>query len=322
VVYEEATFSLQAKKGAKTNFYGYMLDITERKQAEEKLRINEERLKSIFSAMSEGFSVQDVITDDAGNPCDLRFVDANPAFELQTGLKNATTLGHTLLELFPTSEKYWIERYGHVGLTGEPIEFEAMFGPLNRYYSVSAFQTKPGQFGTMFRDISDYKLAMEALRASEYFFKESQKAGNIGSYKTDFVSGFWVSSEVLDGIFGIDKNYQRTVTGWIDIVHPDDREMITQYLNERVIAKREPFDKQYRIIRKSDQQVRWVHGLGQVTFDPDGKIIISMTGTIQDITESRLTTEALQESEERHRAIMESANDAMVCVDSKGEIYM
>lgn len=139
--------------------------ITKRKQTEEALQINEERLRSVFTAMSEGFSIQDVICDESGNPCDLRFVDANPAFERQTGLKNEDTLGHTLLELFPTSEHYWIERYGNVGLTGVPISFDAMFGPLNIYYHVNAFQTKPGQFGTMFTDINERKRAEEEIKS-------------------------------------------------------------------------------------------------------------------------------------------------------------
>ena len=101
---------------------GVIRDITERKQAEtdlsrakDKAEQSENRLSSVFEAMSEGFSIQEVICDDNGKPIDLRFIDANPAFEKQTGLKNSETLGHTLLELFPTSEKYWIERYGHVG---------------------------------------------------------------------------------------------------------------------------------------------------------------------------------------------------------------
>ena len=63
--------------------------------------------------------------------------------------------------------------------------------------------------------------AEDALRESEYFFKESQHAAFIGSYKADFVTGSWESSEVLDQIFGIDKNYNRSVQEeLLDIIHP------------------------------------------------------------------------------------------------------
>ncbi len=134
-------------------------DITDRKQAELALQRNEAWLRAIFASMNEGFSVQDVLCDDQGHPRDLRFVAANPAFERQTGLSNEAALGHTLLELFPDAEPSWIERYGRVGLTGEATQFEAPFGPLDRYYTVSAFQITPGQLGVLFSDISERRQA-------------------------------------------------------------------------------------------------------------------------------------------------------------------
>jgi hypothetical protein len=66
------------------------------------------------------------------------------------------------------------------------------------------------------------------LKEREYFFRESQRTGNIGSYKIDFIIGNWESSEVLDTIFGIDKSYDRCVQGWLDLVHPNDQAMMDQ----------------------------------------------------------------------------------------------
>ncbi len=144
---------------------------------------------------------------------------------------------------------------------------------------------------------NEHNKADKALRESEFFFRESQRAAFIGSYKTDFISGFWESSEVLDHIFGIDKDYRRSVKGWIDIVHPEDVEMMTAHLTDHVIAKHNQFDKEYRIIRKSDGEVRWVHGLGKVDFDINGNIL-TMFGTIQDITERKKVEEELIRSKE------------------------
>ena len=129
--------------------------------------------------------------------------------------------------------------------------------------------------------------AEEALRESEFFFRESQRSAHIGSYKADFTADRWESSEVLDIIFGISKEYDRSIPGWLNIVHPDDREMMGRYLEDHVITQRKPFSKDYRIIRQSDGAVRWVFGLGEAKFDSQG-CFAQLFGTIQDITERRL----------------------------------
>jgi PAS domain S-box-containing protein len=137
-----------------------------------------------------------------------------------------------------------------------------------------------------------------SLRESEYFFKQSQHAAFIGSYQADFVAGYWESSEVLDQIFGIDKQYDRSIMGWLNLTHPEDHGMMDRYLKEDIIAQRKPFNKEYRIIRKSDGESRWVHGLGEVAFDTDGKLVF-MIGTIQDITERNLMLVDLIEAKVR-----------------------
>jgi PAS domain S-box-containing protein len=144
----------------------------------------------------------------------------------------------------------------------------------------------------LLREIEERTKAEAALKESEYFFKESQRSASIGSYKTDFIAGYWESSEVLDTIFGIDKSYDRSVQGWLDIVHPDDRDMMNHYLREEVISKRKPFSKEYRIIRHNDAETRWVNGLGEAQFDGNGNIL-SMYGTIMDITERKQTEQEL-----------------------------
>ncbi len=156
------------------------------------------------------------------------------------------------------------------------------------------------------RHQAERKKAEAALRESEYFFKESQRAAFIGSYKTDFIKGMWESSEVLDQIFGIDDSYQRSVQNWLEIVHQDDRKMMGKYLSEEILKKHKHFNKEYRITRKSDGQERWVLGLGKVGWDKRGKAI-SMIGTIQDITERKKAEAALRESEDKFAKIFQTS---------------
>ena len=167
------------------------------------------------------------------------------------------------------------------------------------------------------RDITERKQAEALLEKSEYFFKECQRAARIGSYHADFVNDIWTSSEVLDIIFGIDQLYDRSIQGWLDIVHPDDRDMMSQYLREEVITKRIPFSKEYRIVRKNDGESRWVNGLGEAKFGRNGDII-SLSGTIQDVTERKIIEKALHDSEEQFRTLCDAAPIGIFMSDSEG----
>ena len=124
---------------------------------------SEQRYRTLFNTMSEGFAVHEILCDDAGRPCDYRFLDVNPAFERQTGLRSADLIGRTVREVLPGIEPIWIERYGRVALTGQPEQFEAQAEPLGRWYEVRAYQTTAGRFAAVFTDITDAQRAEKAL---------------------------------------------------------------------------------------------------------------------------------------------------------------
>jgi two-component system, cell cycle sensor histidine kinase and response regulator CckA len=154
------------------------------------------------------------------------------------------------------------------------------------------------------RDITDRKRAEEILRESEAKLQEAQHIAGIGHYIFDIAAGLWTCSKMLDEIFGIEKNFNKTFDGWKDIIHPDDRDEMSRYLSEYVIHGKNPFDKEYRIIRRSDGAVRWLHGLGNLEFDVNGQPL-KMFGIIQDITEKKQAEDTLRESEDRFRRIFE-----------------
>jgi PAS domain S-box-containing protein len=159
------------------------------------------------------------------------------------------------------------------------------------YYS-STFQGNFNEEGELISiigtimDITERKKAEIALQESEFFFRESQKAASIGSYKLNIQTGYWESSEVLNLIFGIDENYNKNIDGWLELIYLEDRELMNNYFYQEVIGRKTPFDKEYRIKRKSDGEVRWVLGLGKLETDNEGYLKF-MIGTIQDITERK-----------------------------------
>jgi putative nucleotidyltransferase with HDIG domain len=97
----------------------------------------------------------------------------------------------------------------------------------------------------------------------------------------------------MDDIFGIDWAYRRDFGGWLALVHPDDREMMLHYVNDDVVGKHVPFDKEYRVARHSDGATVWAHGYGRLEFDGEGAPL-RLIGTIQDVTLRHLGEEELR----------------------------
>jgi PAS domain S-box-containing protein len=161
------------------------------------------------------------------------------------------------------------------------------------------------------QDITERKKAEELLQQSTNLLRESQEVARLGHYIFDALTGLWGSSDILDTIFGIGGDYPRGVDGWLQIVHRDQRDEMSTYFSEVVLGQGQPFDREYRITRVSDHQVRWVHGLGRLEFDKEGKPT-RMFGTIQDITERKQAEKELKESEERFRSFSNAAFEGIV----------
>ena len=125
--------------------------------------VKKAKYQALFEKMLNGFAVHDIICDREGKPIDYRFLDVNPAFEQMTGLKKNRAIGKTLLEILPNSEPYWIEKYGQVALTGDPIFFEQYSRELDKTFEVSAFQSGPNQFACIFADITERKKYQASL---------------------------------------------------------------------------------------------------------------------------------------------------------------
>ena len=150
----------------------------------------------------------------------------------------------------------------------------------------------------VFRDITEESRLREDQLYQGCVIEDSQRAGKVGSYRGNLTQDVWEISVEMRRIFGLDDSDSLNLKSWLAVIHPDDQEMVLRHMQEEVIGQQMPFDKEYRLLRKSDGATRWMHGLGTVTFDPSG-IPLSMVGIIQDITERKAMAAHLMETQER-----------------------
>ncbi|NDP22073.1 MAG: PAS domain S-box protein [Paludibacter sp.] len=168
-------------------------------------------------------------------------------------------------------------------------------------------------------DITEKKKIEADLIERDHFLDQIQLIVQLGTYSFDLKSNEWSSSAILDDIFGIELNFEKTFDSWISIIHPEWQEIMYDYVLNTVIGEKKSFDKKYKIIRKNDFTERWVYGKGELILNNEGNPI-ALIGSIQDITESEEIEITLQKSEEKYRNIFENVQDVFFQIDSAGII--
>jgi PAS domain S-box-containing protein len=286
-------------------------DITQRKQIEDNLKRSELRYRELIEMAPNGIllgSHEGIITAANGNILKItgrttdELIGSNITTLFSDDELNKVPLRYDLLNKNMTVTNKRLVRRADNSVV--PIEMHSMMMP-------------DGTYQSFIQDISERVKAEETLRENERLLRETQIIARLGSFVWDIHSGFWKSSSILDEIFGIDENYIRSFDGWRNIVHPDWGDIMTDYVNYEILQKHNKFDKIYQIIRKSDSQIRWVHGLGELEFGSEG-VPKKLIGTIMDVTDRKNAEEeitklnsSLEERVTERTAQLEAANSEL-----------
>lgn len=292
-------------------------DITARVESEERMRASEEKYRTLFTNMKEGFILGEPIFDASGKVIDLRFIEVNDAFYEQTGITPGL-LGRPLRQVLPMLEQRWIDRYANVAISGQAERFESYNADTQRHYEVYAFSPKSGRFASLFRDVTDQKRIEKALQESEAYLRQliATLPGMVWTTTSEGVIDF-VSQQWLD-YTGTTLQSQLGSAGW-DCLHPEDRESVLEAWR-KARHDQSTFHAQYRL-RRHDGAYRWFHSRGTAMRDRDGKIV-RWLGVITDIDELKRTQEARLDSEQRYKALFNNKTNAIahcrIVTDARG----
>ena len=269
---------------------GLNRDVTEQRRVEHALRESEQHLRRLFDSMNSGFSLHEILYDQAGRPCDYRFLEVNAAFEKLTGLRRADLVGRRVLEVLPETEPIWIERFCQVAVTGRTDRFQNFSRELGRHYEVACYSPKPGQFAVLTFDVTERIQHEEAIRERETrFLRLIENASDLITI-VDLGSAIVYQSPSIERALGY-RTEDLLGRDLFDFVHPEDAAQARGRFQEAILNAGKPVHGEFRIQHK---------GGGWRTFAVVGT---SITGQAQvlinsrDVTDQRTLETALRQSQ-------------------------
>jgi PAS domain S-box-containing protein len=135
--------------------------------AEAALRASEEKYRTLFQTMGQGFCELEFVRDDQGRAVDFRYIELNPAFERLVGLPAAEARGRTGREVVPDLDLWWVETYDRIAATGLPARLEHTDTPMGRWFEVSVYPQANDRLLVLYDDVTERKVAETALRDRE-----------------------------------------------------------------------------------------------------------------------------------------------------------
>ncbi|MFZ0005355.1 PAS domain S-box protein [Methanoregula sp.] len=148
----------------KTTVFLSVREVTDRKLSGDLLQENGDQLVLAFNAIEEGMALHEIIFDTDKKASDYRVLAVNDSFERQLDINRADVAGKTSREAYATTEPPYLEVFARVADTGKPETFETWFAPLQKYFRISVYSPRKNQFVTVFYDISERKMAEDAVR--------------------------------------------------------------------------------------------------------------------------------------------------------------
>jgi PAS domain S-box-containing protein len=302
-------------------------DINARVEVEDALRVSEERYRAFIANSSEGiwrFELDEPVpTDLTADEQIERFykdghlAECNDAMARMYGYERAeeivgARLGDLLVRTDPANLEYLraFIASGYRLTDVESVERDRE-GNLKLFANNLVGVVEGGNitrgWGTQ-RDVTDRRLAENAMRVSEERLRRAQQAAHLGTWDWDLKSGEIVWSEGMYELLGIEPvGSGPNIERWLEVVLPEDAAQ-TEKLMQDVLARGGEFATEFRV-RRADGELRWLASIGRVEVGEDG-VACRALGVNIDVTERKRTEEERELFLAREQAARMQAEEA------------
>lgn len=280
---------------------GIGLDITERKQAEEDLRFHRTLLDALQTAAPVGMAFVDR---------DFRYIHINHAYAELTGVPLSLHVGRSVRDvvpnLWPTLESCYrraMERGEVVANIEVAGETQAQPG-IKRHWLANYYPLTVGgevvAAGAVIQDITERKRTEQALQESERRLELALMGAELGSWEWDIGSGAMRVDDRWAQLFGGNPDdFNLRYDGWINGLHPDDRERVVESLESHLQGRLPFYEAEYRYLIPSMGQWKWVFARGRVLETDAAGQPVRAAGVYRDISRRKAMEERLREQQEK-----------------------
>lgn len=252
---------------------------TEIKRDKEALRGSERNYRLLFENMKEGFFIAEPVYNDAGNPVDWRFLDANEAFAKMVGFPLGQIIGNLYGNLFPGGEQRWVDIIARVAETGEPESIEEYSELTGQWYCSRYYSPRPGTTASIALDITRIKSTEEELRKAEERYRALVSASSEVLYR---MNPDWSQMLQLQSR-GFLANTEGPNPNWLEeYVPPEEHPYVTAQI-EKAIRDKNIFEMTHKV-RREDGTTGCVISRAVPIFNDKGEIA-EWFGAASDITE-------------------------------------
>ena len=291
-----------------------------------KTKVNErnekEKFKALFDNMNEGFAFHEIILDDGGNPVDYRFLEVNKAFEDITGLKFNEIRNQTAKTMLPGLEDYWIQAYGAVALTGKPVTFSNFSAELDKHFSVNVYCPFPGQFVTLFTDVTFSVEAQEKIEHERRLLEMILEDTLSGYWDFDFKNKIFYFSPSFKSMFGYKTDESLSLEQvWRHLLYKEDQTKLESLYRSHIESHGKiPFYSELRYHHRNGATL-WVICSGRVV-EWNGDQAVRMVGCHIDITKRKQLERLINNERTLFKTTLHSIGDGVISTDKFGNIVI